>query len=93
MAAILKPGLDEGAFESCQFSVWNQERRMTERITCYRMVGKSAPQAPKPQGNTLSDRITTCILRHLDWPNHKVAKSFRGVSSGDVAKIRANLKA
>lgn len=86
--ALLKPGLDEGIFERAEFSVWNENRRMTERVTCYREAS-SVPVASSP--NTMDERIKSSILKnphHEDW---KIAKNIRGVKSKDVERIRKSL--
>jgi len=38
VADLLKPGIQSGDFERQEFSVWSEARRLTERVTCYRIA-------------------------------------------------------
>lgn len=102
---IIKPGLDSGDFERKDFMIWDERRGSTVRTACYRIVDRSAKEpTAKPalsqenrevrkQYNTdsLQSRIASSILKHPDWTDLRVAKSFKGVNVGDVQAIRASL--
>lgn len=96
--AILKPGLEEGAFESCVFNVWDDDRRLTVRVTCYRIVERDDQPAParsakpgKHAAVSMEDRIAAAIARHPEHTNNGIAKLFRGILAADVAKVRAGM--
>lgn len=89
---LLKPGLDDGVFERAEFSVWNNARRMTERVTCYRQVDK-AQKAQKPAvGISFEDKIKEAIMRFPSHTNHQIAKNYRGVTAAMVAAIREGME-
>lgn len=89
---LLKPGLDEGVFERAEFSVWNNARRMTERVTCYRQVDKEQKPQKTAGGITFEEKIREAILRFPSHTNHQIAKNYRGVTAAMVAAIREEME-
>lgn len=96
---LLKPGIHAGEIEQSTFPVWNEARRMAQRVTCYRVVGAAVPVAVQKKGESLDvagatlqsleeGRVRACIRRNPTWCNSRVAKSFKGVRAVDVKDIR-----
>lgn len=92
---LLKAGIDMGRFERNEFSVWDDNRRMTIRVTCYRLLDPSAQQEPAKaatkRGTTgklsLAQRIKNCLERHPDWTDVRIAKVCR-CKVGDIRALR-----
>lgn len=90
---LLKAGIDMGRFERNEFSVWDDNRRMTVRVTCYRLVDPTTPAAPAKTtattaakgNNSLEQKIKACLGKHPDWTDVRIAKVCRC----RVADIRA----
>ena len=92
---ILKPGVADGTFERQEFQVWDDCRRMTVRVSCYRIVRdgegkapaklkeKKGPTAP-PQGR--DGRIKAAILKYPERTDAQIAKNLNQVSSVEVAQ-------
>ena len=104
VADLLKPGLQSGQIERQDFPVWDDARRLTVRVTCYRVAtdGKVAPEATKPSGggtkssghrtkSSVEARIRSAIERYPHRTNREIAKMLYGVRSADVAAVRASL--
>ncbi len=87
---ILKPGIASGDIERKEFSVWNPGRRMTEKVVCYRVVRRTG-EVVTPTTPDMDDRIRHAIQANPSKSNHQIAKNYRGVSAGHVAKIREEL--
>jgi hypothetical protein len=93
---LLKAGIDMGRFERNDFSVWDDNRRMTVRVTCYRLLDPDAPQVPVTNtsnvgGKSLATqerRIKTCLSSHPDWDDARIAKSCK-CKVGDVRTLRS----
>lgn len=84
---LMKPGVDSGEIERKSFPVWDQNRRMTVQVVCYRLA--AAGKDPKP--NHSETKIQASIKRNPGHSDHQIAKNFRGVTSGDVARIRSSM--
>lgn len=97
VADILKPGIASGDFESAEFPVWDEKRRMTLRVRCYRIVadasGKSPGPKPSPEtrpvGQSLEDKIRATILKHPDWNIVRICKNHRGATAALVRSIQS----
>lgn len=100
----IKPGLDSGDFERKDFMIWDERRGTTVKTACYRIVDRSAkepadqltPQEKREalkqyNADSLQCRVATSILKHPDWTDLRIAKSFKGVNVGYVQAIRANV--
>ena len=103
VADLLKPGLQSHEFEKADFSVWDEARRMTVRVTCYRIVGsddkkdslKSAKPANAKPVMSLSEispeiiaRIQGCIRRKPHADDRRIAMNAK-VQVGYVRAVRA----
>lgn len=88
---LLKPGVRAGEIERQMFPLWDSARRMAVNTPCYRLASSTAKQKQKPASGDLDARIEASILRHPSYSNSQIAKSFKGVSAGHVAAIRAGL--
>jgi hypothetical protein len=90
---LLKAGIDMGRFERNEFSVWDDNRRMTVRVTCYRLLDPNTQSAPAKStatavvkgSNSLEQKIKNCLAKHPDWKDVRIAKVCRC----KVADIRA----
>jgi hypothetical protein len=84
---ILKPGIQSGDVERQEFPTWDEKRRMTVRVVCYRPRQR---EEAKPIASTLEDRIRECIRRNPGKSNSKIADSFKGkgVNAAMVEKLR-----
>jgi hypothetical protein len=91
VADLLKPGIQSGDFERQEFSVWNEARRMTERVTCYRIAGdKREPKGSPECDDKERERVIRGLKRDPSKSNHLVAKNNRSTSAR-VAAIRKEL--
>ena len=91
VADLLKPGIASGQIERQEFPVWDEARRMTVRVTCFRVAEKAEAAAPvSAKGGSLADRITRALQRDPSQPNYKIAKNHN-TTVGEVAKVRASL--
>lgn len=100
---IIKPGLQSGDFERQDFLLWDERRGTTARTSCYRIVDRSSkPEIPtkiptkcRDSGAFHADsreaRIAAAILKHPDWTDLRVAKSFKGATAGEVRGIRESM--
>lgn len=92
---ILKPGLASGEIERKEFPTWDEKRRMSVRVVCFRVCGDEKPEAPsKPQKDhqTLSERIAASIRRYPNKSDSAIADSFKGMRAADVAKVRKAMR-
>lgn len=86
VADILKPGVQSGEIERQEFPVWDDKRRLTTRVVCYRIAGEKPPvETGRPR---LYERIAAAIARNPKKTNREIARNIRGSSSGEVAKVR-----
>lgn len=88
---LLKPGVESGEIERQMFPVWDAGRRMAVSTVCYRLAGATAKAPQKAATSDLDSRIAASIARNPSYTNAQIAKSFRGVSAGQVAAVRAGL--
>lgn len=89
VADLLKPGIQSGDIEKQDFPVWDANRRMTVRVTCYRLAGEKREPKERPErGGTLDDRIRASILKHPGKTDREIAKVVFGARSADVAAVR-----
>jgi len=100
---ILKPGIASGDIERQEFPVWDDKRRLTVRVPCYRLAGdKVAPvvaKAPEakssgkrgPKTAPRDERIRAAIKRFPEKTDAGVAKALFGVKGYEVAAIRARM--
>lgn len=95
---LLKPGIRSGDFERQEFSVWNESRRMTERVTCYRIAGEKREPvvetgAPDKAASDLEyNRVVRGLKKNPKWTNRQIAKNYHATSAR-VAAIREDLGA
>lgn len=92
VADLIKPGLASGDIERQVFPVWDAARRMALSAVCYRLAGSDPKKPVKPASGALEARIEASILRNPGHTDFQIAKNFRGVTSGDVRKIRESLQ-
>ena len=93
---LLKPGIQTGDIERDEFSVWDEKRRQTVRVVCYRLSdGKVASQATKAsgrsrkaRGGSVEERIAAALERNPGATNREIAKKLYGVRSSDVEAVR-----
>ena len=88
---LLKPGLDDGTFERKLFSVWDDTRRMTVQVACYRMAegGVAKPKPVRP--DSMEARIEASILRNPRYTDYQIAKNIKGTVIADVARVRKSM--
>ena len=96
---LLKPGIALGEIEKQDFPVWDDNRRMTTRVTCYRVPGKKKEDPRQPQAvsakpsNEREARILAAIAKYPKYTSAAViAKNMHRVSSAEVAFVLANMK-
>ena len=96
VADMLKPGIQSGEIERGEFPVWDDKRRLTVRVVCYRLsdgkVVKSATKASEngriARGGTMEDRIVAALKRNPGASNREIAKKVYGARSSDVEAVR-----
>ena len=92
VADLLKPGIQSGEIERQEFSVWDDARRMTTRVVCYRVgdekVAKSATKAQVDDRER--GRVKRALERNPDWNDQRIARNARSQKSV-VAEIRKEL--
>jgi hypothetical protein len=90
VADLLKPGIQSGDFERQEFSVWDETRRLTTRVTCYRV----APEKSEAKVPDLDDRewnrVAAAIRRDPKKTDRLIAKNSHSTSVR-VAAIRKEL--
>ena len=97
VADLLKPGIQSGQIERQEFSVWDDARRMTTRVVCYRVAsekqpGKGDPHLPEKKVSASLElgRVRRAVERHPDWDDQRIARNARSQKSV-VAEIRKEL--
>lgn len=96
VADLLKPGLQSGKIERQEFPVWDDARRMTVRVSCFRVANgnvKAAEPAAKPVVSTNQsemDRVTRALQRNSKQTDYQIAKNNRSTVPV-VAKVRRSL--
>jgi hypothetical protein len=93
VADLLKPGIQSGEIERQEFSVWDDARRLTTRVVCYRVAGEKAQAkvAPEREVNALEvGRVKRALERNPDWNDQRIARNARSQKSV-VAEIRKEL--
>lgn len=87
---LLKPGLESGAFEKQMFPVWNDERRMTVQVVCYReKPDDTSSVAVKP--GSKEGRIASIIKENPKLTNYQVSRRFNNCSAEEVRRVRDGL--
>lgn len=92
VADLLKPGLQSGEIERQEFSVWDEARRLTTRVVCYRVAsGKppTMPAKPEPENREYA-RIRAGILRNPQFEDKRIARNARSTVSV-VAQVRKDM--
>ena len=86
VADILKPGIASGDIERKEFPTWDEKRRMSVRVTCYRI----AEAETKPSANTKSveQKILASIKRNPKHSDTAIAKNIRGATVAMVKALR-----
>ena len=93
VADLLKPGIQSGEIERQEFSVWDDARRLTTRVVCYRVAGEKAQAkgVPEREVNALEvGRVKRALERNPDWNDQRIARNARSQKSV-VAEIRKEL--
>jgi hypothetical protein len=94
VADMLKPGISSGDIERSEFSVWNDKRRMTSKVTCYRIAvagdGKVVPtKSLSPvTSSTLEVKLLAAMKKAPKKTDAQVAKNYRGATVEMVRKLR-----
>ena len=87
---LLRPAIASGEVERQEFSVWDDKRRCTVRVACYRLA--QSQSGKQSQGaDSLNDRIAASIRRNPNHTNNQIAKNFNGVCAADVAAVRKTI--
>ena len=92
---ILKPGLASGEIERKEFPTWDEKRRMSVRVVCFRVCDSEKPkviQQKESVDQTLDSRIAASIKRNPRHTDGQIAKNFAGVFAADVAKVRKAMR-
>jgi cytochrome P450 len=96
VADLLKPGIQSGQIERQEFSVWDDARRMTMRVVCYRVVGdkiqaaKEGPSAERGADSLEIGRVRRALEKHPDWNDQRIARNARSQKSV-VAQFRKEM--
>lgn len=94
VADMLKPGISSGDIEKSEFSVWNDKRRMTSKVTCYRIAvtggsEESPPKSPAPADLTsLESKLRSALKKAPKKTDTQIAKNYRGATVEMVRKLR-----
>jgi hypothetical protein len=95
VADILKPGIASGDIEKMDFPVWDEKRRLSVKVTCFRLADS---QSPAPLTVSIDDipaekvtRILACIGRNPDLSDRLIAKKLSKTTSREVAAVRFSL--
>lgn len=81
VADLLKPGIQAGQIERQDFPVWDEARRLTTRVVCYRE--KPAPGAPTD--SLEHGRVIRALTRDPSKSDVTIAKNTRST----VAVVQA----
>jgi hypothetical protein len=93
VADLLKPGIQSGQIERQDFPVWDDARRLTVRVTCYRVAGpEKVPAAPTSvvPGDRETARIERALRTDPSKTDYLIAKNVRS-TVGVVRQVRASL--
>lgn len=103
VADLLKPGIQSGQIERQEFPVWDDARRMTVRVVCYRVAGTkgvgggvavtSNSVGSKAAGRPVDlewGRIERALQRDPKQDNYRIARNSRS-TVGRVKEVRASL--
>jgi hypothetical protein len=91
VADILKPGIAAGDIEKQDHSVWDEKRRMSVKVPCYRIADSQSP-APPDVSDIPSEkvvRILACIGRNPGLSDRDIAKKLSKTTSREIAAVRA----
>jgi len=96
---MLKPGLQSGDIERQEFPLWDEGRRMTVRVVCYRLAGEKSAAAPKPAARnaaassvtSIEERIEAALAKYPKKSNYEIAHNIKGCTSGLVGVVRGRL--
>jgi len=93
VADLLKPGLQSNEFEKHDFNVWDEKRRMTVRVTCYRMVACGQTTAkPTPAAKPTLAAIAGADSNLLEHDIKRVQKALMRRPHIDDRRIAMNKK-
>lgn len=83
---LLRPGIQSGDIERQTFSVWNEQRRMTEQVVCYRVLSRTA----KTSDDSVRGSVERAVERHPEWDDKRIAKNCR-TTMAVVSAIRKEI--
>ena len=89
---LLKPGIQAGDIERQEFPVWDDKRRMTVRVMCYRLAGEKQPPKEKPEKASpdfsMERKIREAIKKYPRKTNREIAKCIYKCTSAMVQAVR-----
>lgn len=95
---LLKPGIALGEIERQEFPVWDDCRRMTTRVTCYR-TAVTSKKKENPSLSALTDtgrreqRIMAAISRYPKYTSASViAHNLYKISAREVSAVISKMK-
>lgn len=95
VADLLKPGIQSGDIEKEDFATWDEKRRVSVRVTCYREKNADGEAPEKPTASaSLEARIIAKIHEQPTASNSAIAAIFRRqkLRAGDVARVREAMR-
>jgi len=94
---ILKPGIQSGDIEKRDFPLWDEKRRMSIKVSCFRLTDHDASTTALPT-KSIADipaekvtRILAAINRNPGASDREVAKKLFKTTSREIAAVRAAL--
>ena len=87
---ILKHGIQSGQIERQDFPVWDDNRRLTTRVVCYRINSKPIPEKPAFIQSCEQERVLRALKRNANLSDNAIAKNCR-TKIGIVKQLRAQL--
>jgi hypothetical protein len=94
VADILKPGIASGDIEKQDFPIWDEKRRLSVKVTCFRLADRDAPAALLTV--SIDDipaekvtRIIATIGRNPGLSDRDIATKLFKTTSREIAAVRA----
>lgn len=88
---ILKPGIQSGDIERQDFPLWDEKRRMTVRVVCYREKPADAVTAVVVTDSPKRERILIAIRKYPNLSDSLISRKLNKCTSAEVAEVRRGM--
>lgn len=89
---LLRAAIASGEVERQEFPTWDDKRRCTVRVACYRAAtSKQEPHQSTVKLPSLHDRVAASIKRNPRHTDGQIAKNFANANAAFVASVRKSI--